>query len=166
MTDANPQNAAAAAAPAQEFSIQKLYVKDISFETPRSPQVFTRDWNPETSVQLNTEVKQIEEGVHEVNLTITVTTTSNGETAYLIEVTQAGIFLARGFPREQMGPLLGAYCPNVLFPFAREVVSDLIIRGGFPPMLLAPVNFDALLAQQMQQAAQQAGDTAAPAPIA
>ena len=93
--------------------------------------------------------------MHEVTLNVTVTTTSNEKTAYLVEIKQAGIFAVKGFNKEQLGPLLGSYCPNLLFPFAREVVSDLVLKGGFPQLLLAPVNFDALYAQHQQKLSQQ-----------
>ncbi|AHK80491.1 preprotein translocase subunit SecB [Ectothiorhodospira haloalkaliphila] len=153
---------AAQGQPQQEFGLQKIYTKDISFEAPGTPGVFTREWKPETNVQLNSQARALDEkGVHEVELTLTVTTKSQGETAYLVEVKQAGVFMVRGIPDEQKGPLLSSYCPNILFPFAREVISDLVTRGGFPQLLLAPVNFDALYAQKMrgqQQAAAAGGN--------
>ncbi|SEP76312.1 preprotein translocase subunit SecB [Ectothiorhodospira magna] len=155
---------AAQTQPQQEFGLQKIYVKDISFESPNSPAVFTREWQPETQVQLNSQARPLDEnGLFEVELTVTVTTKSQDKPAYLVEVKQAGAFVLRGIPQDQMGPLLAAYCPNLLFPFAREAISDLVTRGGFPQMLLAPVNFDALYAQKMQQEQQaaQGGDAGA-----
>ena len=135
----------------RQFSIQRIYTKDISFETPNTPEIFMQEWKPQVNVNLNNAVKDLGEGNLEVALTVTVTAKIEDKTAFLVEVTQAGIFLARGIPEEEMGPLLGVYCPNVLFPYVRETVSDLITRGSFPQFLLAPVNFEALYAQQMQQ---------------
>ncbi len=135
----------------RQFSIQRIYTKDISFETPNTPEIFMQEWKPQVNVNLNNTVKDLGEGNLEVALTVTVTAKIEDKTAFLVEVTQAGIFLARGIPEEEMGPLLGVYCPNVLFPYVRETVSDLITRGSFPQFLLAPVNFEALYAQQMQQ---------------
>ena len=141
----------------RQFSIQRIYTKDISFETPNTPEIFTVEWKPEINVNLNNAVKDLGEGNLEVALTVTVTAKIGEKTAFLAEATQAGIFLARGIPEEEMGPLLGVYCPNVLFPYLREVISDLITRGSFPQFLLAPVNFEALYAQQMQQQNQAGG---------
>ena len=135
----------------RQFSIQRIYTKDISFETPNTPEIFMQEWKPQINVNLNNGVKDLGEGNLEVALTVTVTAKLEEKTAFLVEVTQAGIFLARGIPEEEMGPLLGVYCPNVLFPYIREAISDLITRGSFPQFLLAPVNFEALYAQQMQQ---------------
>lgn len=134
-----------------EFTIQKLYVKDVSFEAPNSPEVFLKEWKPDTNVQLNTEARQVDQGVHEVVLTVTITTKSQDKTAYLVEVKQAGVFSAKGFGQEQLGQLLGSYCPNLLFPYVREVISSLVIKGGFPDMPLAPINFDALYAQHLEK---------------
>jgi preprotein translocase subunit SecB len=146
-----------------EFLIQKIYIKDLSFEAPGAPGVFLKEWKGDTNVQLNTKARALneQEGVYEVELGLTVTTTSQGENAYLVEVKQAGVFVARGFSQEQQGHLLGAYCPNLLFPFAREVIADLVLKGGFPQMLLQPVNFDALYAQHQQerQGGEQAGES-------
>ncbi|HEC06191.1 protein-export chaperone SecB [Thiolapillus sp.] len=140
----------------RQFSIQRIYTKDISFETPNSPEIFMKEWKPEINVNLNNTVKDLGEGNIEVSLTVTITAKIEDKTAYLAEATQAGIFLARGIPEEEMGPMLGVYCPNVLFPYVREVLSDLITRGSFPQFLLAPVNFEALYAQQIQQQKQEA----------
>lgn len=134
-----------------EFTIQKLYVKDVSFEAPNSPEVFLKEWKPDTNVQLNTEARQVDQGVHEVVLTVTITTKSQDKTAYLVEVKQAGVFSAKGFGKEQLGQLLGSYCPNLLFPYVREAISSLVIKGGFPDMPLAPINFDALYAQHLEK---------------
>ncbi len=135
----------------RQFTIQRIYTKDVSFETPNTPEIFMQEWRPQISVNINNAVQDLGEGNIEVSLTVTVTAKVGDKTAFLVEVTQAGIFLAKGIPEEEMGPLLGIYCPNVIFPYVREVVSDLVTRGSFPQFLLAPVNFEALYAQQMQQ---------------
>jgi preprotein translocase subunit SecB len=141
-----------------QFSIQKLYVKDISFEAPNSPAVFKEEWKPAVNLDLNTNAESIEENSYEVVLTITATVKNSDKTAYLIEVQQAGIFHIAGFEKKDLGSMLGSFCPNILFPYAREVVSDVVTRGGFPQMLLAPINFDALYEQHLQQQKQQADE--------
>jgi preprotein translocase subunit SecB len=149
MTDQNTQGVQDK--PAQQFAIQKVYMKDMSFETPNSPTIFTSEWKPEINLQLTSDAKPVSNGVFEVVLSVTVTAKLADKTAYLAEVQQAGIFTVNGFEEGQQGPMLGAFCPNVLYPFAREAVADLIGKGGFPPVYLAPVNFDALYAQKMQE---------------
>ena len=140
------------ASPQQQFAIQKLYLKDASLESPGAPAIFQEgQWQPEINVQINTEAKPVSENLHEVVLTITVTAKQKSSTAFLIEVKQAGLFTLSGFPQEQLGGMLGAYCPEVLFPFAREAICDLVGKGGFPQLLLAPVNFNALYMQHQQQ---------------
>ena len=143
-------------AKAKQFSIQKIYTKDISFETPNSPKIFTEKWEPTVDFNLGTNVETIENSLFEVSLSVTVTVKCKETVAYLVEVAQSGIFSIENFSEEEVGPMLGSYCPNILFPYAREVVSDLVTKGGFPQLLLAPVNFDALYAQHVQQAQQQA----------
>ncbi len=135
----------------KQFIIQKLYVKDVSFETPNSPTIFTQAWEPHVEFNLASNAQSLEQGLFEVSLTVTITVKVNDKTAYLVELTQAGVFTINGFEEHEMGPMIGSYCPTLLFPYAREAVSDLVIKGGFPPMLLAPVNFDALYLQHMQQ---------------
>ena len=136
----------------QQFAIQKIYLKDVSFESPNSPQAFTDgEWKPQINVQINSSHQVIADDTHEVLLSITVTAKHNEKTAFLVEVKQAGIFTLSGFPEENMAGMLGAYCPETLFPYAREAISELISKGGFPQLLLAPVNFNALYSQQMQQ---------------
>jgi preprotein translocase subunit SecB len=142
--------------PEKQFSIQKIYTKDMSFETPNSPNIFTEKWEPSVDFNMGSNVGPLENSLYEVALTLTITVKSADKTAYLVEVNQAGIFALSGFTDQEMGPMLGSFCPNILFPYAREVVSDLVAKGGFPQLLLAPVNFDALYAQHMQQAQQQA----------
>jgi preprotein translocase subunit SecB len=139
----------------KQFSIQKIYTKDISFETPESPKIFTEKWEPSVDFNLGTNVESMEDNLYEVSLTVTVTVKTADKTAYLIEVCQAGIFTLKGFTEQETGSMVGSFCPNILFPYAREVVSDLVAKGGFPQLLLAPVNFDALYSQHLQQAPQQ-----------
>jgi preprotein translocase subunit SecB len=139
----------------KQFSIQKIYTKDISFETPNSPKTFTAKWEPTVDFNLGTNVEALEDALFEVSLSVTVTVKCSDTTAYLVEVTQSGIFSLAGFSEQEMGPMVGSFCPNILFPYAREVVSDLVAKGGFPQLLLAPVNFDALYGQHLEQAQQQ-----------
>jgi preprotein translocase subunit SecB len=137
----------------KQFSIQKIYTKDISFETPNSPKIFIETWQPHVDFNLTTNLQNLDDDLYEVTLTVTVTVKCGEKVAYLVEVCQAGVFVLANFTEEEMGPLAGSFCPNVLFPYAREAVSDLATRGGFPQLLLAPINFDALYAQQVQQQA-------------
>jgi len=137
---------------AGQFVIQKIYVKDVSFETPNSPAIFTETkWEPAVNVQLNSRAAPMADQMHEVVLSVTVTAKLGDKTAYLVEVQQAGVFRAEGFEQAQLNHLLGSFCPNILFPYVREAISDMVTRGGFPQLLLAPVNFDALYAQHLQQ---------------
>jgi preprotein translocase subunit SecB len=152
-------NATTQDTPQREFALQRVYTKDVSFETPKSPGIFQQEWKPETQVNLNTEMQKLGDDVYEVCLTVTVTTTVGEDTAYLAEVKQAGIFTAKGFNDQELGPLIGAFCPSQLFPYVREVLSDLVMKGSFPQMVLQPVNFDALYAQHQQELAKQAGQT-------
>ena len=141
----------------QQFVIQKIYLKDASFESPNSPQAFTEgDWTPQINVQINSSNQQLTQDVFEVVLDITVTAKHEETTAFLAEVKQAGIFTIAGFPQENMGGMIGAFCPETLFPYAREIISEMVSKGGFPQLLLAPVNFNALYTQQMQQQAAEA----------
>jgi len=146
-------------AQAPEFNIQRIYTKDLSFEAPGAPQIFQQDWQPELNLELHTHTSVLAEGIHEVILSVTVTAKSSDKTAFLVEVKEAGIFTIKNFPAEQLPSMLGSICPSILFPYAREVVSEMVVRGGFPPLYLAPVNFEALYAQHLQQAKQQAQTT-------
>ncbi|MDH5516920.1 MAG: protein-export chaperone SecB [Gammaproteobacteria bacterium] len=141
----------------KNFAIQKLYLKDVSFEAPLSPAVFSEEnWAPEINVQLNTESNALAENVIESVLKITVTAQHEQKTVFLVELHQAGVFTLEGFNDEEKAGMIGSYCPNLLFPFAREAISDLVTKGGFPQLLLAPVNFDALYAQHLEQQQQAA----------
>lgn len=134
------------------FSIEKLYVKDASLEIPSAPQIFTDRTQPQVNVELGNTAQKLEEGVFEASIKVTVTSKIGDKVAFLVEVTQAGIFAIRNIPEENLEMILGVTCPNILFPYAREVVSDLVTRAGFPPVLLNPINFEALFMQQKQQA--------------
>ena len=141
---------------APQFNIQRVYTKDLSFETPNSPAIFQKEWNPEVKLDLDTKSNKLADDVYEVILSLTVTAKVGEETAFLCEVQQAGIFSIVGLTEPQLAHSLGAYCPNILFPYARETVGSLVGRGTFPQLNLAPVNFDALFAQYVQQRQQQA----------
>ena len=144
----------------KQFSIQKIYTKDMSFETPNTPQIFTEKWEPTVDFNLGSNVQTLENGLYEIALTVTITVKSEDKTAYLVEINQAGIFTLIGFSNEELSPMLGSFCPNILFPYAREAVSDLVAKGGFPQLILAPVNFDALYAQHIQAQQQAPGSEA------
>lgn len=151
-----PVNDTPASTPAPQFAIQRLYIKDISFETPNTPHIFKQQWQPDINLQFNNKVNALEAAIYEVTLSITVTAKLGEQTAYLVEIHQAGIFYIKDFSANDLQNMLNGYCPNILFPYAREAVSDLVNRGGFPPMILAPMNFEAIYAQHLQQQAQQA----------
>lgn len=141
-----------------QFAIQRIYTKDISFETPNSPSVFTVKWEPEVNVELNSTGNKLADDVYEVVLAITVTAKLGEKTAYLAEVQQAGIFTLSGFSEQDLGAMIHSFCPNVLFPYAREVVSDLVSKGSFPQMVLQPINFDALYAKHLENRKQSGAD--------
>ncbi|HRJ52350.1 MAG TPA: protein-export chaperone SecB [Candidatus Thiothrix moscowensis] len=143
----------------QQFIIQRIYIKDVSFEAPNSPGVFTQEWNPDTNLDLNTLVNPLTNDNYEVELAITITVKSNDKTAFLVEVKQGGVFFITGYAQEQLNQLLAAYCPNILFPYAREVIASLVSKGSFPELHLSPINFDALYARRLQEE-QQAGQPA------
>ncbi|MFW0072997.1 MAG: protein-export chaperone SecB [Coxiella-like endosymbiont] len=131
-----------------EFAIQRLYVKDLSFEVPHSPLVFLEEWQPEVNMDLTTKANDLGGDNHEIVLTVTVNVTMKDKTIFLAEVHQGGMFTIKNFPKTQMRPMLGSFCPNILYPYAREAITDVVMRGGFPQLYLAPVNFDTLLEQQ------------------
>lgn len=137
--------------PQATFQIEKLYVKDVSLEIPNAPQVFMQQAQPQLEVRIDTGATQFAEGYYEALVSATVTAKIGERTLFLAEAVQAGIFQLRNVPEEELKPLLGIACPTILFPYLREAISDLVIRGGFPPVLLAPVSFEALYVQRMQQ---------------
>jgi preprotein translocase subunit SecB len=148
-------NQAAAPQEGPQFTIQRIYTKDVSFETPNSPAIFQKEWTPEVKLDMDTRSNKLDEGIFEVVLALTVTASIGEETAFLCEIQQAGIFQIAELEELQMAHMLGAFCPNILFPYAREAVAGLVNKGTFPQLNLAPVNFDALFAQYMQQRAAQ-----------
>lgn len=136
------------------FTIQRLYVKDLSFESPQTPKVFaSTDWKPEVNIELSVKNERLEQNNYEVMLLVTVTLKHQENTVLVCEVKQAGIFTIEGLEGERLDHVLASYCPNILFPYAREVISDVVVRGGFPQLLLAPVNFDALYEESKKKAA-------------
>lgn len=135
-----------------QFALQRIYIKDASMESPNAPQVFLKEWSPEINMDMNSQVKPLDETNFEVVLTLTVTAKNDGETAFLAELHQAGIFSIAGLEEQELHHTLGAFCPNILFPYARETIDTMVTKASFPPLMLAPVNFDALYAQQLQQA--------------
>lgn len=135
-----------------QFALQRIYLKDSSFESPRSPEVFRAQWKPKVNLELNTRSEQVEEGLYEVVLSVTATMKDESEeVVYLIEIQQAGIFMIKGADGEQLSRMLGTLCPGVLFPYARESIDSIVSRGSFPPLLLAPVNFEAIYEQARAQ---------------
>jgi preprotein translocase subunit SecB len=142
------------------FSIEKLYVKDLSLEIPNAPKIFLEQGQPQVDVQISTYTQPLENSLYETALTVTVTAKLGDRTMFLVEAVQAGIFRIVNVPQQEMGPVLGIACPNILFPYAREVVSDVVGRAGFPHVILNPVNFETLYRQQQQQQQQQAGTAA------
>ena len=146
----------------QEFNIQRIFIKDVSFECPNSPSIFQQEWKPEVKLDLDTRSSKLGDGVFEVVLSLTVTAKDGDTVAFLCEVQQAGIFSVGELSEGQLAHCLGAFCPNILFPYARETIASLVSRGSFPQLNLAPVNFDALFASYVQQA-QQAAEAPAPA---
>lgn len=139
--------------PGPEFAIQRIYVKDLSFEAPSTPKIFREKWDPKVNIDLHTSNDKLEDKVYENVLAVTVTVKIGEEVAFLAEVKQAGIFTIGEFPEDQIGQIMGSFCPNILFPYAREAITDLVTRGGFPQIYLAPINFDAVYQEQMKKQA-------------
>jgi len=156
MTDQIAPVATDAAAPlSAQFTVEKIYIKDVSFEAPNTPQVFSEQGQPQLGMNLNQKVGRLDEAMYEVVLGVTLTCTLNDKTVYLAEVEQAGIFGLSGFDERTLDMMLGTYCPNVLFPYVRQSISDLITSGGFPPFYMQPINFEALYAEGMRRRAEQ-----------
>ncbi len=146
-----------AQAPVGQLGIQKIYVKDLSFEAPSAPAVFTEQLNPTLDLQFGNATNLLGPDVHEVILTVTATVKQGEKVIYLVEVKQAGIFNITGFAAQHMPTILATACPNILFPFAREAICDVVTKGGFPQLLIAPVNFEMLYAQEVQRRRATAG---------
>ena len=151
----------------RQIGIQKIYIKDFSFESPRTPELFTKsDWSPTTNLNLRSTHSDAVDDNHEVVLTITVETKHEDTTLFLVELHQAGLFHISGYSKEELEPVIGSFCPSVLYPYARETIAGIVSKGGFPEFLLQPINFDALYAQSKEQAMQQAQAEAQGAPAA
>ena len=156
MTDQTaPMPAGADAAPQAQFTVEKIYVKDVSFEAPNAPAIFQEQGQPQLNMNLNQKVGRLDGDLFEVILGVTLTCVLNEKTVYLAEVEQAGIFGLAGFDDRTLDIMLGTYCPNVLFPYVRQAISDLITAGGFPPFYMQPINFEALYAEGLRRRAEQ-----------
>ncbi|MEX2489793.1 MAG: protein-export chaperone SecB [Pseudomonadales bacterium] len=139
-----------------QFAIQRIYVKDSSFESPRAPESFRQEWKPKVNMELNTKNSKLDEQHYEVTLIVTITATNESdETVYLAEVQQAGVFMLTSMDDEALTHTLSSFCPNILYPYAREMIDSMVLRGSFPPLMLAPVNFDALYSEALKQRANQ-----------
>jgi preprotein translocase subunit SecB len=141
--------------PVPTFSIEKIYLKDLSVEVPNAPEVFLETEAPSMEVNINSAARTVQDAMYEVVLSVTLTARIKEKTVFLVEVAQAGVFQIRNVPQQDMGPLLGIACPNTLFPYVRETVSTVTTRAGFQPVMLAPMSFENLYQQQMQRQAQQ-----------
>ena len=153
-------------APQKTLMIQKIYVKDLSFESPKAPLVFTTNVSPQTQLNVRSNSQEVAPDTHEVTLTITVEAKEKDSTLFLAEVAQSGIFVIQGYTAEERSILIGSFCPNTLYPFARETIADLVTKGGFPQLLLQPLNFDAIYAQAVQERAARASVAATTPPAA
>jgi preprotein translocase subunit SecB len=158
MADEQPQNT-----PQRNLSLQKIYVKDLSFESPKAPMIFTTNITPQTQLNVRSSAQEIAPDTQEVTLTITVEAKDKDSTLFLAEVAQSGIFVIQGYSAEERSILLGSFCPNTLYPFARETIAEVVTKGGFPQLLLQPLNFDAIYAQAVQERARTSTAGAAPA---
>ena len=143
----------------KRLGIVKMYVKDFSFESPQAPGIFNmQEWNPQTNLNMRSSHTAINESLHEVVLTVTIDAKGQEDekTLFLVELQQAGLFEISGYGEQEMGALIGSFCPNVLFPYARESIATIVQKGGFPEFVLQPINFDALYQQSLQQQSQEA----------
>ncbi|HEX7080965.1 MAG TPA: protein-export chaperone SecB [Gammaproteobacteria bacterium] len=141
----------------KQLLLQKIYVKDLSFESPKAPGVFNTTVTPQTQLNMRSSAREVAPNTQEVTLTLTVEAKDRDATLFLVEVAQAGIFTIQGYNDQERAMIVGSYCPSTLYPYAREAISDVVVKGGFPQLLLQPINFDALYAQALQQRAQQQG---------
>ena len=163
--EGNTQETAAAEQSEQrQFALQRIYLKDSSFESPGSPAVFQGEWQPKINFDIKTRNTKMQNDLFEVVLVLTVEATQEDKPAFVVEVHQAGVFTAKDFEEVQLEQLLATICPNILFPYAREVIDSLVVKGSFPALMLAPINFEALYAQQKQAQQDAAANAEAPAP--
>jgi len=158
MADENSTN------PEKQLLLQKIYVKDFSFESPHAPEIFSSNVSPQTRLNIKSAAKEVATDTQEVVLTLTVEAIDQDKTLFIVEIEQAGLFRLQGYSGEEMQMLIGSYCPGTLYPFAREAISDVITRGGFPQLLLQPINFDALYAQSMNERNSDGGEASESAP--
>jgi preprotein translocase subunit SecB len=135
-----------------QVRLEKMFLKDASFESPNSPAIFRQEWKPEIEMQVNTRSERIEESTFEVVVTVTVTAKLEDKTAFIVEVQHAGIFVMEGLPDQVIHRTVGTFCPNTLFPYVREMIDSMVVRGGFPPMHLVPINFDAAYEEALRHA--------------
>jgi preprotein translocase subunit SecB len=142
--------------PKMEFSLERIYLKDLSFEAPQGAKAFLKQWKPKVNQELTTQTTKVDDDHYEVVLNVTITVKSEEETLYLVEIQQAGIFTAKGFDTKQLAAVLNTQCPHILFPYARETVDSLVTKGSFPALMLPPINFDALFMQAVANAKAQA----------
>jgi preprotein translocase subunit SecB len=147
---------------AKQLILQKIYIKDLSFESPMAPAIFNAQVTPQTQLNMRSSAREVGQNTQEVTLTLTVEAKDQDSTLFLVEIAQAGIFTLQGYNEQERAMLIGSYCPSTLYPYAREAISDIVVKGGFPQLLLQPINFDALYMQAMQQRQQQAGGEAQP----
>ena len=147
-----------------QFGLQRIYLKDVSFESPNAPSVFRENFQPKLKLDLNSRFVALEDGLFEVVLTLSIEArgSEDDKVGFIVELQQAGIFAIAGVPDAQLQQMLASYCPNILFPYARETIDSLVLKGSFPALMLAPVNFDALYAQALQRRAEQQGGGGAP----
>ena len=148
----------------KQLLLQKIYIKDFSFESPRAPEIFKGSVSPQTQLNIKSSTKEVGTDTQEVTLTLTVEAKDEDTTLFLVELEQAGVFLMQGYTEEERQMLVGSYCPGTLYPFAREAISDMVTRGGFPQLLLQPINFDALYAQAVQERLQGNGEKGSEVP--
>jgi preprotein translocase subunit SecB len=148
------------ATPQKQLVLQKIYVKDLSFESPKAPMVFTTNVAPQTQLNMRSNAQEVAPDTQEVTLTLTIEAKDKDATLFLVEVAQSGIFLIQGYTAEERSILIGSFCPNTLYPFAREAIADIVAKGGFPQLLLQPINFDALYQAAMQERAARNGGNA------
>ncbi len=142
-------------APQQQLSLQKIFLQDASYECPQGAEAFKEQWRPEVKLDINSSTRVLESNFHEVVLMLTITVAQDDKTAFLVEIKQGGVFQIEGIEGDELKRVLAAFCPSVLYPYARETVDSLVVKGGFPPLMLAPVNFDALFLQQQRKNAEQ-----------
>jgi preprotein translocase subunit SecB len=150
----NDQAAAGSEATEQnqpQFALQRIYIKDLSFESPNAPTLFQQQWKPQVNMDLNTSHNKIADNQYEVVLSLTVTAKVEEQVAYIVEIQQGGVFMVKGIEGAQLGQMLGAYCPTILFPYARESIDSIVSKGSFPSLMLAPVNFDAIYSQALKR---------------